>query len=442
MLYALCMADFRPFRALRYDTTVAGKAEALIAPPYDVVSPEQIAALHARSPYNVSRVDYGDSREGDTDADNRYTRSKQELDAWLRAGVLKVDSEPYIYAYDQEFEVHGERRTRRSLFGRLRVEEWDKGIILPHEHTRPRDKADRYHLLEATRVNLSPILPMYHGQSLGLTLTGADIEAPVLDAALPNERHTLSPLTSEAAARVTSALADARLYIADGHHRYEVALAYRNERRAAASAWTGDEPENYVLAALVDADDPGLVVLPIHRLLKLPAGRKGLAGLDSLFEIKEWSGHDNLALASLMQAVAAAGTRGQAFGLIGFEPGKLHLATVKDTAAVTALLPAARPPQWKALDVAVLHNALLPAVGFVETPDTVAFTEDHAEAAHAVASGAWDAAVLLNPTRVDQIIDVAEAGERMPQKSTFFYPKLGTGIVMLPLDEVETLLTR
>jgi uncharacterized protein (DUF1015 family) len=429
------MVDFQPFQALLYDTSVAGDPANLIAPPYDVVSPAEAEALHARSPYNISRADYGETLPADGAADNRYTRAHQQLEDWLRAGVLKLEREPRLYVYDQEFALHGERKTRRALFGRLRLEEWDKGDILPHEHTRQRDKEDRYHLLEATRVNLSPILPMYRGAAIGLQLHDSDLDAAVLDAALPGERHALRPLTPAAAARVRAALRDARLYIADGHHRYEVALAYRNERRAAAAVWTDDEPENFVLAALVDADDPGLIVLPIHRLLKLPSA-PDLARLEGPFELKAWSGSDAMAVESLAQAVAAAGTTGQAFGLVGFAPGRLHLATVKDRAAVAAMIPADRPAAWKALDVAVLHHALLPALGFVETPDTVAFTEDYRGAASEVAAGEWDAAVLLNPTRVEQVIEVAEAGERMPQKSTFFYPKLGTGVVMLPFDVV------
>jgi hypothetical protein len=160
-----------------------------------------------------------------------------------------------------------------------------------------------------------------------------------------------------------------------------------------------------------------------------------LSALDALFEVREWSAADEMALSSLAQAVVAAGTRGTAFGAIGLEPGKLHLLTVRDAEAVTAGLPADCPPEWRALDVAVLHHVLLPALGFQETPDTIAFTEDYREAAHQVQAGDWDAALLLNPTRAGQVIAVAEAGERMPQKSTFFYPKLGTGIVMLPLDE-------
>lgn len=429
------MVDFRPFNALRYDTSVAGEAASLVAPPYDVVSPAQIADLHGRNRYNIAHVDYGDTRPGDTATENRYKRSKVELDRWRSEGALKVDPVARLYVYDQEFEVHGETHRRRAIFGRLRIADWDERSILPHEHTRAREKEDRYHLLEATRVNLSPIMAMYDSTAVADALKAANVGEPVLDAKLPNERHTLRPLSDEAASRIHDALTDERLYIADGHHRYEVALGYRNERKAAVAGWTGDEPENFVLAALVDANDPGLVILPIHRLLKLDrASLKPLSALDGPFEVHEWTGNDDQAVSSLAQAVAAAGTRGSAFGLIGFETGKLHLVTVKDAAAVAFLMPADVPDEWSALDVAVLHHAVFPTLGFVDSPETVAFTEDHLEAAKEVREGVHDAAVLLNPTRADQVIAVADGGERMPQKSTFFFPKLGTGIVMLPLD--------
>lgn len=429
------MVDFRPLNALRYDTSVAGEAASLVAPPYDVVSPAQIAALHARSPYNIAQVDYGDTRPNDTDSDNRYTRATAELDRWRSAGVLKVDETPRLYVYDQEFEVHGETHRRRAIFGRLRIADWDERLILPHEHTRAREKEDRYHLLANTRVNLSPIMAMYASAEVTDVLANADVGDPVLDAELPGERHTLRPLSEASAQRIHDALADQRLYIADGHHRYEVALGYRNERKAAAASWSGEEPENFVLAALVDASDPGLVILPIHRLLKLDrASLKPLSALDGPFQVREWTGSDDMAVSSLVQGVAAAGTRGPAFGLFGWEPGKLHLVTVKDPDAVNALMPTAVPDEWRALDVAVLHHAVFPTLGFVDSPETVSFTEEALEAAKEVREGAVDAAVLLNPTRTDQVIAVAEAGERMPQKSTFFFPKLGTGILMMPLD--------
>jgi uncharacterized protein (DUF1015 family) len=425
------MADFRPFAALRYDTAMAGDASNLIAPPYDVVSAEQARALYARSPYNISRVDYGPERPDDTETENRYTRARRELDGWRQRGVLKPDGEPRFYVYDQEFKLEGAILRRRSLFGALRLEEWEKGIIIPHEHTRPRDKADRYSLLEATRVQLSPIMALYQDPGVATALTDSAIEAPVLEAVLDGDRHTLRPVAAPAASDIQTSLANQRLYIADGHHRYEVSLACRNERRAAATHWTGDEPENFVLAALIDVADPGLVVLPTHRLLRLPD--PDLTGIGDAFDIKGMTGgHEGLH--ALTEALAAAGREGSAFGLISDRGAGLRLLTLRDRARVDASLPADRLPDWRALDVAVLHYAVLPAIGFAESPDTIAFIETAEEAFEAVAHGVWDAAVLLNPTRVEQIIATGNAGERMPQKSTFFYPKLATGVVMRSFD--------
>jgi uncharacterized protein (DUF1015 family) len=424
------MADFRPFRALRYDTTVAGDPATLVSPPFDVVTPEEARALYERNPYNVSRIDFGEMHDGDSEADNRYTRARRDLNAWRKRGVLRVDAGPRLYVYDQEFELDGVTKRRRAVFGRLRLEDWDSGVVLPHEHTRPRDKADRLQLLQATGVNLSPIMALYPGSSVSAALTEDAIEAPVFDAALPGERHTLRPLRAAAAGRFQEALRDERLYIADGHHRYETALAYRDERCAAASHWKGDEPENYVLAALIDVAEPGLVVLPIHRLLQLDA-LPDPAALEDLVDTTN-VGDGEAALGKLTKALSDAAPM-PAFGLISRD-SPLQLLRVKDRRQVEALLPSDRPNEWRALDVAILHGVLLPRLGFTETPDNVAFTEDAGEAYELVQRGDWDAAVLVNPTRVDQIIAVADGGERMPQKSTFFYPKLGTGIVMLPLD--------
>jgi len=415
------MADIQPFTALRYDPAIAGHPDDLISPPYDVVSPEQKRDLYARSPFNISHID--------TDAENRYTRSRDIIAGWRSRGVLKRDLEPRMYVYDQDFTVRGVPVRRRAVFARLRFEPWDAGVILPHEHTRPRDKADRFELLRTTGVNLSPIMPMYRSPAATAALAAAEVGAPVLTATLNGERHTLSPLSVASAQRFQVALADERLYIADGHHRYETALQYRDERRAAAATWTGAEPENFVLAALVDATDPGLVVFPTHRLL-LTDPANGLTALDGLFRVRDVSN----GLDGLMAALKDEGTRGNAFGYVGDGGRLLRLITVANETAVQALMPRDKPAGWRALDVAVLHHALLPRLGFEQTPDSLAFTENELEALHAVEHGHARAAVLLNATLVDQVIDVALAGERMPQKSTYFYPKLGSGIVMLPLE--------
>ena len=428
------MADVRPFNALLYDPSVAGAASDLVAPPYDVVSPADSAALYARSPYNIARVDYGEELPGDTDASNRYTRARKSIEAWLRDGALKRDAKARIYVYDQEFKLDGETKRRRAVFARLRLEEWEKGIVLPHEVTGAGAKEDRLRLLRAARVHLSPIMALY--QSEGAVIADADLEAPVLDAVLPKERHTLRPVRAEAAEPFLRDLAAQRLYVADGHHRYETGLNYRNERRAAAERWTGEEPENFILAALVDAADPGLVVLPTHRLLKLPQRepRLSLRRLVAAFDLEDSGVANDTNLDHLMRQLSEAGARGNAFGAIGLEPGRLHLLTPRDSQAVIARTPSDRSPEWRRLDVAVLQYAVLPAIDFVETPETIAYSEDHRHAARAVAEGGWDVAFLLNPTPVDQVIAVAETGDRMPRKSTFFYPKLATGVVMLPVD--------
>ncbi len=430
------MADFRPFPALRFNPSVAGEASALIAPPYDVVTPEQAAALRSRSPYNISRVDYGEARPADAEGDNRYTRARRDLDAWLAKGALLRDAAPRLYAYDQQFSLHGATLTRRAIFGRLRLEEWDKGIVLPHEHTRAAAKADRLDLLRATRVNLSPILAMYRGKPSRPLLGPSDLGPAVLDASLPGERHTLRPIEVAAAESVRRSLAAEKLYVADGHHRYETALFYRDEVKARAGSWTGEEPENFVLAALVDIDDPGLVVLPTHRLVKMPdAFGDPVERLQALFEVRPAGEASRpVDVEALAGAMAAAGRSMPAFGAIGLEPGKLHLVTVRDEAEVRRRIPAGHAEVWRGLDVNVLHHALFPALGNRSRPEEIEFTEDAQEAARAVLAGQWDVALLLNATRLDQLVACADAGERMPQKSTYFYPKLATGVVMYPLD--------
>jgi uncharacterized protein (DUF1015 family) len=430
------MADFLPFAALRYDASIAGDPAALIAPPYDVVSAGDRAALYARSPYNVSHVDYGEERPTDTDADSRYTRARSLLEAWLAKGVLTRDERPALYAYDQEFVVEGEKRRRRAVFGRLRVEEWDRGIVLPHERTLEAPKADRLRLLQETRVNLSPIMVMYRNDSGAPLVGNDDLESVVLDASLiDGERHVLSRLKDDSAARFCQAMSDRKLYVADGHHRYETALAYRDERRAAASNWTGEEPENFVLAALVDSRDPGLVVLPIHRVIRLERPvEDAVTRLKAYFSVEEMTmRNDGGAVPEMMQRLRMAGAVATAIGVAGLTRRTLQLLQRQGRVG-DELLPSGHAEAWRDLDVNVLHHIVFPAIGYEAVPDAIEFTEDYRHAAAAVISQRDTVAFLLNPTRPDQILACADAGERMPQKTTFFFPKLATGIVLYPLD--------
>ena len=425
------MADFQRFAGLRYDPDVAGDAAGLVAPPYDVVSAVERTDLYARSAYNIARVDYGEERPGDSDAVNRYTRARADLEAWRDRGVLRRDATPRLYVYDQTFSLDGETRVRRSVFGRLRLEEWARGIVLPHEHTGAAAKADRLRLLEATRVHLSPIMALYRGQGGAALLPDGALGAPLLDASPPGgQRHSLRPVADDAARALCRFLADQRLYVADGHHRYETALNYRNACRVSAASWTGEEPENFVLAALVDIADPGLVVLPTHRLVRLP-GPADLGALGRLFEIEAIGAADEAGLVRLLAALAAAPG---AFVAVGLAPGRLDLLRRKDAAAIAALVPSGHPEAWRRLDVAVLHHAVLPLLGYEPSPERVAFADDARFILAEVAAGRWDAGLLLSGTPIEEVLAVADAGERMPEKSTYFYPKLATGVVLYPLD--------
>jgi uncharacterized protein (DUF1015 family) len=427
------MAELRPFRALRYDSAVAGDAADLIAPPYDVVAGRARLDLYERSAYNIARVDYGEDRPDLPDGADHYAIARSDLEAWIAASALKLDEEPRLYVYDQEFPVEAKTLRRRAVFGALRLEEWDKGIVLPHEVTGEKAKQDRFDLLKATGVQLSPVMALYEPDGAP-ELDGSALEEPVLDAVLAGERHTLRPVTPEAAGSFCEAMLHRRLVIADGHHRYETGLNYRNLRRDAAADWTGEEPANFITAALVSSRDPGLVVLPTHRLVKLPQPLR-----IQLRNLRHWrlddGGVANEAnLEALMGRLRAAGREQPAFGAIGLEPGRLHLLTPREWPAIINRSPLDHSIEWRRLDVTVLAHAVLPAVGYDDSPQNIDYTESHRHALEAVAADEWDVAFLVNPTPVEQVIAVAATGDRMPRKSTFFYPKLATGVVMYPVD--------
>lgn len=431
------MADARPFRGLRFDAALADPA-LTIAPPYDVISSDEQRALYDRSPYNIVRVEYGEQRDDDTPADNRYTRAAWDLGEWRRSGVLIRDASA-VYAYRQEFTWQGRTHVRQSYFAAVRLEPWDAGIIKPHERTLSAPKADRLDLLRATRTQVSPVYCLYRPRT-GASLP--DIEgAPLYDFIADDQRHVLTAISDPRDLAVLSAhIAASDVYIADGHHRYETALAYRDERRVQASSWTGVEPENFVLMALTHADDPGLLVLPTHRMLTLVAPPPDAAArIARNFHVEDLGSSSDVAVLDGALGRLAAAVGETAFVAVGHEPGRVALLTLANRAAVEALMPARQPDAWRGLDVSVLqHGVLGHAYGIddaaIAAGGAVSYTQDARAACDAVAAGRASVAFLLNPTPVDQVLAVADAGGRMPQKSTYFYPKLPTGLVMNALD--------
>ena len=431
------MADVRPFRALRY-SALADPALA-IAPPYDVISADEQHALYQRSPHNVVRVEYGVVRDGDGDADNRYTRAAGDLAAWRGSGVLALDERPAIYGYRQRFTWAGAEHTRKAWFVALRLEEWDKGVVKPHEHTLANPKADRMSLLHATRTQISPVYSLFRERTPShATIGDGDV---VYDFAANGQRHTVTAITDERdLTAFQTMLAASDVYIADGHHRYETALAYRDEVRSRAASWSGEEPENFVLMALTRHNDRGLLVLPTHRMVhRAFDAPDAMERLGRHFTID--TGVTATTMEEVMHRVHEHGAAGEtAFAVIGLDKDAARVLVLRDRAGVEALMPPHESDAWKRLDVNVLqYGVLLDVFGVddaaLEAGGAVSYIQDPAVAKRAVAAGEATCAFLLNATPVEQILAVSDADGRMPQKSTYFYPKLPTGLVLRALEE-------
>lgn len=427
------MADVRPFRALRYDPALVEPA-ATIAPPYDVISPDLQQQLYARSPHNIIRIEYGEQTAADTPTNNRYTRAADDLGAWRSDGVLRSENIPALYHYRLSFKWDGKSYTRDHVFGAVRLEEWAKGVVKPHEHTLSGPKQDRLELLRTARTQVSPVYCLYQERSnTKVPRVTGDV---LYDFDADDQHHTLSAITADGDVKALERLlADSDFYIADGHHRYETALAYRDECRAAATNWTGEEPENFVLMAMTEASDPGLLVLPTHRLVHRPLLSGGLDHIRTLFDVTDIGGASDTVIMRLDNTPQDE-TR---FAAVGLEPGRAHLLTIRDRAAAEALMPAHESAPWKRLDVNVLQFAVLEAAfgideSALKAGGAVSYIQSPDEAAAAVIAGTASAAFLLNATPVDQIIAVSDVNGRMPQKSTYFYPKLPTGLVLNALD--------
>ena len=422
------MAEIVPFRGLRYRDDVPGGLGGVIAPPYDVISPQQQEALYERSPFNVIRLEYG--REP---APARYHTAARELAAWRADGAaLRAEPRPALYRYTQRFEHDGRRYERTALIGRVRLEPIEAGVIRPHEYTMAKPKEDRLALLRATRTNVSPVFSLINDPQRRFSALVRD--APVVDWAegvdLVGQSHVIEAIADpDALASLVESVRDRPLYIADGHHRYETALAYRAER-------PDDPAAAFVLMAISAAGDPGLLILPIHRLVRPRTPCPDLeARLGAIFDLDDAGPlEDEEALRRLAGELHASADRLD-LAALGVRPGRVLRLRLRDRPAVEARMPAERTPAWRQLAVNLLQFGVLePLLGIdadaLVSGEYVEFSEDAREAAQAVRSGHVPLAFLVPATRPDELIAVADAGDRMPQKSTYFYPKLGTGLVL------------
>ena len=405
----------------------------MIAPPYDVVDGRQVEALTERSPYNVARIE---SPTGPVE--DRYERAAAALQEWRSAGVLMREEAPAYYVYEQAFSAVGASYTRRCFFARLRVSPPDAGLVRPHESTMSGPREDRLRLLRATRTNVSPILAMFSdsGDAAQRLMTQVAAGAPAFEATDDRgDAHRLWVVDDDAQiALLTEAVAASTVTIADGHHRYTTALNYLDERGVGSDE---EAPERWMLAGLVPTGDPGLLVLPNHRMLRTTRTSEELTrDLETLYEIE--AVHPGRDGADLWNRVRQGADRPGTFGVIGPGKGRGMLLRARSPEALDAAMPVEWSPASRSVDILALNETILrPVLGIDDdafTGGAVEFTEDATVAWRHVEEGDDHVAFLVNPTRVEQIIAVADAGEVLPQKATFFYPKLTTGMVLNPLE--------
>jgi uncharacterized protein (DUF1015 family) len=428
------MADVQPLAALLYNSQTIQLAE-VVTEPYDKITPAMQEAYYKRHPHNIVRIILGLDQPGDTDATNKYSRAAQFFQDWQKQGVLVPAPERALYYYEQTFELpKGSKHTRRALIGRVRLTEYGPGAVLPHEHTLSKPKQDRMRLLNATRAHFGQIFLLHKGGVDNLTLAAK--ARPTFDFTDDNGiHHKLGAITDATLLKnLREQFAARTLYIADGHHRYETALAFREEQRKAFPDAGSEAAHEFVMATLVDMDDPGLFILPTHRLVS------NVAGFDEqnfLHQLAEWFAVEPTRdLHALLAAMRKAEAGQHWFGLTlqGDRHWLLKLRADKDHAPMFAN----HPPLWATLDVAILHVLILERLLKIDESRlreevNVRYYREPEVAARQVLNFNGQMVFYLNPTRVDEVKAVADARSRMPQKSTDFYPKLPTGLVIYPI---------
>jgi uncharacterized protein (DUF1015 family) len=418
------MAQIEPLRALHYELGKTGGLAPVVAPPYDVIDTAQRAALEARSPYNVVRIDLPQANGGDP-----YEHAAQLLDAWRSDRAVVTDDEPAIWPVEQTYiGPDGRARTRRGFLARVRVEQYGAGRVRPHERTHPGPREDRLRLTRATKANLSPIFSLFSdpaGAAWRALAPGTTSqpwgESTDDDGTVTRLWRVTEPASIET---VQSTLSDAELLIADGHHRYETARVYAEEIG-------GDGPHRYVLMCLVALEDPGLTVFPTHRLVRglRPDQRDTMTRvIQRDFDVIELDG---------VAALTPPAGDGVRIGYIDAQARQPLMLTLRDAATADRALPDHAEP-YRRLDTAVLEALILKGALQMTDEDVdhlngLGYARSHDEALALVQSSEYDAAFFMAPTPVDRVQAVAATGESMPPKSTYFFPKVPTGLLFNPL---------
>jgi len=419
------MAEVIPFNGVFYNP---GKVDVgqTMAPPYDIVTPEFKEVLYKKSPYNIIRIDFGKDEDGDNEDKNRYTRASRFLSDWLCEGVLMNDPDPSFYCYEISYELDGNARTTRGFLGAVRIEELGSGKIHPHEMTYSKPKSDRLNILRYCHANTSPIFSLYSSRERH---SSSILDTVVMDKPFIETRdgdgftHRLWRIHDRnSVAVIGRELSDKDIFIADGHHRYETALKFKKEMQEKGLIKTGKEPYNYALMFLVNIEDDGLTLLPTHRIVEIDSDINPKNVLRKYFDIQKIKS-DGLSekqarreLFRIMQKSA------HSFGMFLTNSNTYYALLFNGSTTGLDM-----PDCLKNLDVTLLHKLIFEKILKIEHYE---YEMDPDAAVERARKGSFEAVFFLNPTKLTDVREVALAGERMPPKSTYFYPKLLTGMVI------------
>ncbi len=443
------MATLKPYKGLRYNSEKISELNTVMTPPYDIISEKEQKDFYEKSPYNVIRLEYGVINDDDNDQNNRYTRAAADLKAWMDEGILKKEDKDSLYVYEQVFTHNDVTYSCKGIITLVQLEEFSKGIVLPHEETLSKAKTDRFNLMSTTYSNFSQIYCLYLDEKKTVKHIIDNVSAKNPDISFRADDGILQNLwiiqDAETINAIVKGFADKQLFIADGHHRYETALNFRNKMREENPSYSPDDLFNYVMMMVVDMDDEGLLVFPTHRMVK---DIENFSETDIVSKLKEnfevqkiiVSNRTDVVAKTIEYELTKCANKGKVFAF--YCGGDYYYkVSLKNFNAVKELMPN-KSDAYCGLDVSVLHSLILDKIFGIDTENlanqkNLTYTRSFDEAITSVKDGSFQCSFMLNATKIREIKDVSLANEKMPQKSTYFYPKLITGLVMNNFKDLD-----
>ena len=431
------MAEIRPFRGVHYNQELLNHWTDVICPVYDIIGHQQQTELYLRSEHNFVRLEFGRELPQDTASANKYTRAAATLEQWLKQGVMTTDKSPAIYLHDHYFPQGRREYKRRGMIVRVRLEEWDKMVVRPHEGTMSKPKTDRLNVLWTLQANTSSILALYEdrGRQIASLLAAQERKEPHLNLKrVDGEGHRVWALTDPTVVgQIQIYLAEQPLYIADGHHRYEGALAYQRQQLTSSASTSREADFNFVMMTLIDFADPGLLILPPHRLVRgiaKPTLDEFMSKLKVFFDIEELP----LNVPDVWKQVDSRlnETDGVRLAVCGLTAGRLSLLRLRDPSAVNSMMPYFHSDLYKSLAVSVIDHVILEELLGLGSDQSqlINYTYDKQDAINRVLAEEYQLAFLIRPIKAETIKAIADVCDRMPKKSTYFYPKPPAGLII------------